>query len=196
MKINNAFKLIIALVVCQAAGIIGSLFTAPAIADWYADLSKPALNPPSWVFAPVWTVLFVLMGLAAFLIWKRGLDQKEVKLALGIFIAQLALNTLWSIIFFGLKNPGLAFIEIIILWLAILITIIVFGKISKAAAWLLVPYLLWVSFAVYLNFAIWQLWSNKPEPVYCTMEAKLCPDGSYVGRTGPNCEFTACPEAR
>lgn len=157
MKINNAFKLIIALAICQAAGIIGSLFTRPAIGEWYAGLTKPALNPPSWVFAPVWTILFVLMGLAAFLVWKRGLEQKEVKIALGIFIVQLVLNTLWSVIFFGFKDPGLAFIEIIILWLAILATIIFFGKISKAAAWLLAPYLLWVSFAAGLNYYLWIL---------------------------------------
>ena len=197
MKVNNTFKLIIAIAVSELAGIIGSLFTTPSIPTWYATLTKPTFNPPSWVFAPVWTTLFVLMGIAAFLIWKKGLERKDVKIALSIFIGQLILNMLWSIIFFGLHNPGLAFIEIIFLWAAILVTIIYFHKISKLAAWLLVPYILWVSFAAFLNFSIWQLsinTPNEPEPIACTMEAKICPDGSAVGRTGPNCEFTACPE--
>lgn len=194
MKINNALKLIIAIVVSELAGIIGSVFTAPAIPAWYAGLVKPALNPPAWVFAPVWTTLFLLMGIAAFFIWRQGLERGEVKIALGIFIIQLMLNTLWSIIFFGLKNPGAAFAELTLLWLAILATIITFAKISKLAAWLLVPYILWVSFAGYLNFSIWQSSAKVPEQVYCTQEAKLCPDGSYVGRTGPKCEFTPCPE--
>ena len=157
MKINNTLKLIIAIVVSELAGIIGSIFTAPSIPAWYATLVKPALNPPSWVFGPVWTTLFALMGISAFLIWKKGLNHKGVKTALGIFIGQLFLNTLWSIIFFGLHSPALAFIEIIFLWLAILATIIAFAKISKSAAWLLLPYILWVSFAGYLNLMIWML---------------------------------------
>ncbi len=157
MKLNNIFKLIIAIVVSELAGIIGSVFTAPSIASWYARIIKPALNPPAWVFGPVWTALFVLMGIAAFLVWKKGLDRKDVKIALGIFVAQLALNTLWSIIFFSLHSPGGALFEIVFLWLAILTTIVAFYKISKPAAWLLVPYILWVSFASYLNFTIWWL---------------------------------------
>lgn len=157
MKINNVFKLIIAIVISESAGIIGSLFTAPSIDGWYVGIVKPALNPPAWVFGPVWTTLFVLMGIAAFLIWKKGLNRKDVKIALGIFLVQLILNTLWSIIFFGLRSPGGAFIEVILLWLAILATIIAFAKISKPAAWLLAPYILWVSFAAYLNYSIWIL---------------------------------------
>jgi len=157
MKINNTFKLIISIVVSELAGIIGSAFTAPSIISWYIELVKPALNPPAWVFAPVWTTLFVFIGIAAFLVWKKGLDRRDVKIALGIFVGQLALNTLWSIIFFGLHSPGAALIEIVFLWLAILATIIAFYKISKPAAWLLVPYILWVSFASYLNYAIWFL---------------------------------------
>jgi tryptophan-rich sensory protein len=128
-----------------------------SITDWYADLVKPKLAPPNWIFAPVWTILFVLMGVAAFLVWKKGLDRKDVKIALGIFVGQLVLNTLWSIIFFGLRSPGSAFIEIIFLWVAILATIISFARISRPAAWLLVPYILWVGFASYLNFMIWML---------------------------------------
>lgn len=154
---SNTVKLIVAIVVSQLAGIIGSIFTSPSIASWYSVLTKPALNPPSWVFGPVWTTLFVFMGISAFLIWKKGLDQKGVKLALGIFLGQLVLNTLWSIIFFGLHSPFWAFIEIIFLWLAILATIVAFYKISKTASWLLIPYLLWVSFASYLNYSIYAL---------------------------------------
>src|SRR3989339_1021525 len=157
MKINNTFKLIIAIVVSELAGIIGSVFTTQSISGWYADIVKPALNPPAWVFGPVWTTLFVLMGISAFLIWEKGLGRRDVKIALGIFIGQLVLNTLWSIIFFGLHSPGGAFIEIILLWFAIVTTIIVFAQISKVAAWLLGPYILWVSFAGYLNFSIWTL---------------------------------------
>ena len=187
------WKLIITIVVSELAGVIGSIFTTPSIAGWYAGLVKPTLNPPAWVFGPVWTVLFALMGVAAFLVWEKGLNRKDVRISLGIFIGQLVLNTLWSIIFFGLHSPGSALIEIIFLWLAILIMMIVFAKISRPAAWLLVPYILWVSFAGYLNFSIWQLNSGDIEQVACTQEARLCPDGSYVGRIGPKCEFEACP---
>lgn len=193
MKINNVLKLIIAIFISELAGIIGSIFTTPAIAGWYAGIVKPSFNPPSWIFAPVWTILFALMGVAAYLIWQKGLERRDVKIALSIFIAQLALNTIWSLLFFGWHNPGAAFIEIIILWLAIVSTIFVFAKISKLSAWLLLPYILWVSFAGFLNYSIWQL--NRvqvDELVLCTQEAKLCPDGSYVGRSGPKCEFSAC----
>lgn len=157
MQINNFFKLVIAIAISELAGIIGSVFTAPSITGWYAGIIKPALNPPSWVFGPVWTTLFVLMGISAFLIWKKGLDRKDVKIALGTFLGQLVLNTLWSIIFFGLHSPGGALVEIVFLWFAILATIITFAKISQPAAWLLVPYIFWVSFAMYLNYAIWSL---------------------------------------
>lgn len=157
MKINKIFQLIIAIAVSELAGIIGSVFTTPSITDWYAKIVKPALNPPAWVFGPIWTTLFALMGVAAFLVWQKGMARQDVKIGLGIFIGQLILNTLWSIIFFGLHNPGGALIEIIFLWLAIFATFIVFARISKPAAWLLVPYILWVSFAGYLNYSIWML---------------------------------------
>lgn len=153
----NLFKLVAAIGVSELAGIIGSVFTAPAIEGWYAGIIQPELNPPSWVFGPVWTTLFALMGIAAFLVWKKGLNHRGVKIALGAFIFQLVLNTLWSIIFFGFQSPGAAFIEIIFLWLAILATIIAFAKVSKPAAWLLLPYILWVSFAAYLNYSIYVL---------------------------------------
>jgi len=157
MKLNNFFKLVIAIVVSELAGIIGSIFTVSAIPNWYAGIVKPALNPPSWVFGPAWTTLYALMGIAAFLIWKSGWEKKEIKKALGVFGIQLFLNAFWSIIFFGLQNPFWAFVEIIVLWLAILWTVLAFYKISRPAAYLLLPYILWVSFAAYLNYSIWML---------------------------------------
>lgn len=146
-----------AIVVCQLAGLIGSFFTAPAISSWYVQLEKPSFNPPNWLFGPVWISLFFLMGISAYLIWEKGLADKKIKRALIIFIIQLLLNTSWSILFFGLKSPLAAFGEIIFLWLAILITVIFFYRISKIASLLLLPYLLWVSFASILNFFIWRL---------------------------------------
>jgi tryptophan-rich sensory protein len=154
MKVNNFFKLVIAIAVSELAGVIGSIFTISAIPTWYAGLAKPALNPPSWVFGPAWTTLYALMGIAAFLIWRIGWERKEVKIALGVFGIQLFLNAIWSIIFFGLHSPGWALVVIVLLWLAIVWTIAVFYKISKPAAYLLVPYILWVSFASYLNYSI------------------------------------------
>jgi len=145
------------IVISQAAGVAGSIFTAPAIPGWYEMLAKPMLTPPGWVFGPVWTILYVLMGVAAFIIWRQGLRKRPVRIALGLFFVQLVLNTLWSILFFGLQNPAAAFVGILVLWAAILATIIAFAKLSRTAAWLLVPYLLWVSFATYLNYMIWML---------------------------------------
>lgn len=157
MRKGDWLKLIVAVVGSELAGIIGSIFTVSSIPTWYASLARPEFSPPNWIFAPVWTTLFALMGIAAFLVWRKGLHRKDVKVALGFFLGQLVLNSLWSIIFFGFQNPGAALIEIIFLWLAILVTIINFAKISKPAAWLLLPYILWVSFAAYLNYAIWTL---------------------------------------
>lgn len=157
MNRGDVVKLVIAIGVSEAAGVIGSFFTAPSIPGWYAGLVKPELAPPNWVFGPVWTTLFALMGIAAFLVWKKGWGRKNVQVALAIFGGQLMLNLLWSILFFGLRSPGAALVEICFLWLAIWATIIAFGRISRAAAWLLVPYVLWVSFAAYLNYAIWML---------------------------------------
>ena len=135
MKISNIPKLIIAIAVSELAGIIGSVFTTPSIAGWYAGIVKPAFNPPAWVFGPVWTTLFALMGVSAWLVWSSYAkatedEKKEIKVALTLFGIQLILNTLWSIIFFGLHSPGGAFVEIVFLWFAILATIIAFGKIS------------------------------------------------------------------
>jgi benzodiazapine receptor len=150
-------KFIAAIGVCQAAGLIGTVFTTPAIPTWYAALEKPALTPPSWVFGPVWTLLFLLMGIALYLVWIRGWEQKDVRVAMSIFGLQLVLNILWSFFFFGLQMPFAALIEIILLWIAIAITIFSFLRVSVPAAILLVPYIVWVSFAAYLNYGIYLL---------------------------------------
>lgn len=179
MKIRNLFTLVACIVISELAGVIGSLFTTPSIATWYVGLVKPSFNPPAWVFGPVWTTLFLLMGIALYVVYIRPTTVREtiqnfslahplksflqkVKVAdqrnaIGIFVVQLTLNTLWSILFFGLHSPGAALVEIVFLWLAILGTIIAFYKISKPAAYLLVPYIAWVSFAVYLNLAIFRI---------------------------------------
>jgi len=153
-KGSKILKLIISILICQGAGAIGSLFTSPAISTWYATIQKPSFNPPNWIFAPVWILLFLLMGLSLYLIWSNGFKRKGTKIAISIFFVQLILNILWSILFFGLQSPLFAFIEIIILWFAILLTIISFYKVSKIAAYLLMPYIIWVSFASVLNFSI------------------------------------------
>ena len=150
-------RLIAAVAICLFAGYIGSIFTMPAIPTWYAALAKPALNPPAWVFGPVWTVLYVLMGVALYLVWSKGWGHKSVQVATGIFAVQLFLNILWSYLFFGLQAPILALIEIALLWVAILMTVGAFYRVSVPAAALLVPYLLWVSFAAYLNYGIYAL---------------------------------------
>ncbi|MDE2172529.1 MAG: tryptophan-rich sensory protein, partial [Patescibacteria group bacterium] len=144
---RSFFKLIISILVPQIAGGIGSFFTAPEISIWFSTLQKPAFNPPSWVFAPVWTTLYFLMGIAAFLVWERGWNDIQIRKALGIYSLQLILNVLWSIIFFGLHSPFWALIDLILLWLAILLTMVSFHKISRPAAYLLTPYIAWVSFA-------------------------------------------------
>ncbi|MFA6411044.1 MAG: TspO/MBR family protein [Candidatus Buchananbacteria bacterium] len=149
MKINY-IKLLASIVICEMAGIVGSFFTVPSIKGWYATLSRPALNPPNWIFGPVWTTLFLLMGIALYLVWSK----RKIP---AIFWAQLILNILWSVIFFGWHNLGAAFFELILLWLAILYTIISFYRISKPAAYLLVPYILWVTFAGFLNYSLWIL---------------------------------------
>lgn len=146
-----------AVALCFIPGIVGSLFTAPAIPTWYAGLVKPAFNPPDWVFGPAWTILYLLMGIALFLVVKGGLTERRVKVAAGVFTVQLFLNGLWSYVFFGLKSPGWALTEIAVLWASILISLILFMRISRAAGLLLVPYLGWVTFAAVLNGATWRL---------------------------------------
>ena len=139
------------------AGAIGSLFTFSAIPAWYATLSKPSFSPPNWVFAPVWTALYVLMGISAYLVWQRGRKEKQVSFALQIFGVQLILNTLWSILFFWLRSPSLGLAEIIFLWLSIAYCVKLFFALDRRAAYLLLPYLAWVSFATLLNYSIWML---------------------------------------
>ena len=157
IRIINIVKLVTSLVVCQCAGIVGSVFTAPAIPNWYATLQKPAFTPPNWLFAPAWITLYLLMGIAAFLVWCVGLENRRVRTALIIFLVQLMLNALWSVVFFGMQSPLYGVIVIAILWLMILLTILKFARISATAAWLLVPYILWVCFATALNISIWIL---------------------------------------
>lgn len=154
---NKTAKLIVAIVICELAGVIGNIFTISAIPTWYSTLIKPVLNPPSWIFGPVWTTLYLLMGIAVFLVWQKGWDRKDVRKALAVFGFQLVLNAVWSIIFFGLHSPLSALIDIAFMWLAIIWTMSFFYKISRPALWLLVPYILWVSFAMYLNYSIWIL---------------------------------------
>lgn len=150
-------KLISSIVLCQMAGIIGSVFTISAIPNWFQTLAKPALSPPNWIFAPVWTILYTLMGISLYLIWQNGLNKKEVKSAINLFLIHLAANALWTIIFFGIKNLTLAFLEILVLLALIVAVMIKFHKINKTAAYLLIPYLIWVSFATYLSFSFWLL---------------------------------------
>ena len=148
MKKNNWIKLIASIVICELAGIIGSLFTANSVQTWYQTLNRPLLNPPSWVFGPVWATLYILMGISLYIIW----NKKKLKgNALYYFIAQLVLNTVWSIVFFGMHNILLAGIVILLLWVSILLTILSFKKINVTSAYLLYPYLAWVTFATYLN---------------------------------------------
>jgi tryptophan-rich sensory protein len=156
-KMNNILKLVTSIIICLFAGFIGSIFTSPSIPTWYATLTKPSFNPPDWIFAPVWTTLFVLMGISLYLVWNRGLQDKKVKISLFIFGLQLVLNVLWSFLFFGLHSPFYAFLEIIILWIAIVLMIVNFFKVSRTAGLLLLPYIFWVSFAAILDFSIWRL---------------------------------------
>jgi len=145
------------IILCQAAGIIGSVFTMEAIPNWYQTIEKPMFNPPNWIFGPVWTLLFTLMGIAMYLVFKKAWPKREAKLALGFFTVHLVVNTMWSVIFFNWHELGLALAVIILMWLMIATSIYLFKKIQPLAGWLLVPYILWVSFATILNASIWLL---------------------------------------
>jgi benzodiazapine receptor len=150
-------KAIISIVIAQSAGLLGTLFTRTGISSWYSFVNKPSFNPPSWIFGPVWTILYTLMGISSFLIWQVRDTNPLANKALIVYGVHLVFNTLWTILFFGLKNPALAFFEIIFLWLLIILTIVLFYQINKTAGLLLIPYLLWVSFAAVLNYSIWRL---------------------------------------
>ena len=155
---NKITRIAIAVIVCLTVGYSSSTVTKSGVETWYPTIIKPVFNPPNWVFMPVWTLLFVLMGIAAGLIWDKIKEQNaEVKKALGFFLIQLALNAIWSYLFFGLKNPMLALIEIALLWLMIYETYLKFIKINKTAGYLLIPYMAWVGFAAILNASIWLL---------------------------------------
>ncbi|WP_339613469.1 TspO/MBR family protein [uncultured Rubinisphaera sp.] len=148
--------LVVFIIVCLSAGGLGAIATTPEIEGWYKMIAKPSWNPPGWIFGPVWTTLYIMMAIAVWLVWKQA-GFKAAKLPLNSFGVQLLLNVAWSWIFFGMHRPGWAFAEIIVLWLAILATTILFFKKSKIAGGLMVPYLAWVSFASVLNFTIWRL---------------------------------------
>jgi translocator protein len=158
---NKITKIAMMVATCLVIGYFSGSVTRTSIANWYPSLIKPIFNPPNWIFAPVWTILYSMMGVAAGLVWNKIESEKRelVQKALVFFAIQLALNALWSYLFFGLKNPLLALIEIILLWLMIYETYIKFAKINTSAGYLMIPYLLWVSFATVLNASIW--WLNS-----------------------------------
>ena len=156
MKPSNAAKLIVSCAVPILVGLFGAFFTTDdSINNWYANLNKPAFTPPDWLFGPVWTTLYILMGISAFLVWRKGLADKDVRKALVFFIVQLVFNALWSLLFFGLQSPLLGLIDIFLLQFVIILTLICFEEISIPAVFLLVPYLGWVTFAAVLNLAIY-----------------------------------------
>lgn len=156
MKIKEPIKLVFSIFLPLFAGIVGSIFTYANIFSWYVFLKKPVLSPPNWVFGPVWTLLYILMGVAAYLVWIEK-KNKTSKQAMQLYWIQLALNSMWSIVFFGLQQLFASSVIIILLWFMVLLTILKFNKISKKAAYLLIPYLLWITFASYLNISVWLL---------------------------------------
>lgn len=183
MKAKNILKFIIAIAVSELAGVVGAVFTMPAISVWYAGLAKPELAPPDWVFGPVWTALYALIGISLYLVWKNNWEVKNRFLegerkawnkwserlwtgdwrkanAIAVFAIQYILNIAWSYLFFGLRSSGFAFFALLALWLAIFWTIVAFYRISRPAAYLLLPYLIWVGFAGYLNYSIWMMNSS------------------------------------
>jgi tryptophan-rich sensory protein len=147
-------KLIVSILVCLGAGVAGSVFTTPQIPGWYAGLEKPWFTPLPWVFGPVWTTLFILMGIALFLVWQEGLERPDVRQGVALFAIQLVFNVAWSWLFFGLQSPAAGLAGIVILWVLILATLIRFWTISRTAGVLLIPYLLWVTVAANLNYGI------------------------------------------
>lgn len=156
--IPDGWKLIVAIVICEGVGIISGLLSRSEMNTWFATLAKPSWNPPAYLFGPVWTTLYLLMGVSLWIIWKSDtIAIKKKRNAINIFAVQLFLNFWWSILFFKLHQPGLAFIDILLMLITILLTIYQFFKISKLAAWLLVPYISWVIFASVLNYTIWKM---------------------------------------
>jgi len=154
---NNTLKLIIAIAIPLLVGGTSGFFTASGVESWYQTIARPTWNPPGWIFGPVWTTLYVMMGIALFLVWKEDTSVELKKIAIALFAVQLVLNFFWSFIFFNQHQIGWALVEIVVMWFFILLTIFAFAQVNKTAAWLLVPYISWVSFATILNFTIWQL---------------------------------------
>ncbi|MBM3416726.1 MAG: tryptophan-rich sensory protein [Bacteroidetes bacterium] len=154
---SNFLKLVISISIPLAIGATSGFFTVTGAESWYQGINKPSWNPPNRIFGPVWTTLYIMMGISFFLIWKADTSRETKKMAMVFFTAQLVLNFFWSFIFFNQQQPGWALVELAALWLMILATIFAFGNISKTAAWLLAPYISWVSFASILNYTIWQM---------------------------------------
>lgn len=152
MSLYDVLGFVTFLLVCAAAAAPGMKYRPGA---WYAHLDKPPWTPPDWLFAPVWTVLYFMIAVSGYVVWTSGNAEGEI-LPLALFALQLALNALWSVLFFGLRRPGYAFADIVALWVVILATIVSFFTLQPVAAWLLIPYLLWVSFAAGLNYSVWQ----------------------------------------
>ena len=153
---KSTFKLIISVLIPLIIGFLGSFFTASSVDSWYATINKPSFNPPGWIFAPVWTTLYILIGVSFYSVWMKNFGEERKKVII-VYSMQLLLNLLWSVLFFGLRSPLLGLIDIIILIAFIIANTIIFYKISKTAGYLLIPYLLWVSFASVLNFSIFLL---------------------------------------
>ena len=153
---QQGLALAVSVGICLGAAGIGSMLTIPSLGSWYAALRKPRWTPPNWLFGPVWTALYLCMAVAAWLIWRPG-GFSAAALPLALFVLQLALNVFWSGIFFRLRRPGVAFLEVVILWISILATTIAFRSVSATASWLMVPYLAWVTYASALNAAVWQM---------------------------------------
>jgi tryptophan-rich sensory protein len=152
--VQKVLKFIISIIICQSAGIFGSLFTFDSISDWYVALEKPAFAPPNWIFGPVWITLYFLMGLSLYIVWKDELKSKTRNAFFVVFGIQLILNALWSFLFFGLRSPFLGLLDIILLDIMVIVTIIYAKSISKLAMILLIPYLIWIVFASFLNYVI------------------------------------------
>lgn len=157
MKTSTVIKIFIGVLVCLGIGFVGSIATQTSVNTWFVTLEKPSFNPPSWLFAPVWTFLYVLMGVSAGLVWSKGFHHTWVKTALYYFGFQLLLNATWSVVFFGFQSPLAALFIIVALVILLVTTIRLFKIVSNTAAYLLIPYLLWIIFATALNFEIWRL---------------------------------------
>ncbi len=157
MRSKNILKLASSITLAQSPGFIGALFGVSSMSIWYTTLTKPSFSPPDWVFGPVWFILYTLMGIALYLVWHRGLSYRRVQFAFSFFLVHLGVNAFWSVAFFGMQNIALALLVILLLWVLILLSTLLFWRIDSRAGALLLPYLLWVSFAVYLNYSLFSL---------------------------------------